>query len=101
MKIDLKDVYTKVSHNTGINKKDVELAFRSMFEMVVTTMRAEKGENILLPKMGKFVVPLKKLKYVNNERYMEKLSRYFGGVEPPSSKRPKSGGDSFEEDECL
>ena len=101
MKLELKDIYGKVSKETGISKKDVELAFRSMFEMVVTTMRSEKGENILLPKMGKFVVPFKKLKYVNKERYMEKLSRYFGGVEPPSSKRPKSGGNSFEEDECL
>ena len=101
MKIDLKDVYNEVSHKTGVNKKDVELAFKSMFEMVVTTMRAEKGENILLPKMGRFVVPLRRLKYVNNERYMEKLSRYFGGVEPFNSKEPGSRGDGSEEDECL
>lgn len=97
MKLDLKDVYAEVSHKTGVSKKDVELAFRSMFEMVVTTMRAQKGENILLPKMGKFVVPFRKLKYVNSERYMEKLSRYSGGLEQPDSQGREGGGDGLEE----
>lgn len=97
MKLELKDVYTEVSQKTGVSKKDVELAFKSMFEMVVTTMRAQKGENILLPKMGKFVVPFRKLKYVNSERYMEKLSRYSGRLEQFNSEGREGGGDGPEE----
>lgn len=97
MKLDLKDIYSEVSHKTGFSKKDVEMAFKSMFEMVVTTMRAQKGENILLPKMGKFVVPFRKLKYVNSERYMEKLSRYSGRLEQSDSEGSRSGGDGSEE----
>ncbi len=94
MKLELKDIYSQVSHKTGVSKKDVELAFRSMFELVVTTMRAQKGENILLPKMGKFVVTTRKMKFLNHEKYMEQLSRYSGGLEQLGNQESRSGGDS-------
>jgi len=65
MKIDLDEVYKKIAFETGLPKNKVELAFRSIFENVANTMREEKGDNILLPKFGKFVVPMFKLKYIN------------------------------------
>jgi nucleoid DNA-binding protein len=95
MKLELKDIYSQVSHKTGVSKKDVELAFRSMFELVVTTMRAQKGENILLPKMGKFVVTTRKMKFLNHEKYMEQLSRYSGGLEQPDSQESRGRGESL------
>jgi nucleoid DNA-binding protein len=97
MKLEWKEVYEEVSNKTGISKKDVEVAFRSVFEMVVSSMREEKGYNIMVPKMGKFVVPFRRLKYVNTEKYNEQLSRYFGGVEPFNSKRSRDRGDGPEE----
>jgi nucleoid DNA-binding protein len=97
MKLELKEVYEDVARKSGISKKDVELAFRSVFEMIVSTMREEKGHNIMVPKMGKFVVPLRKLKYVNTERYVQQLSRYSGRVEQPDSKGSGDRGEGFEE----
>jgi nucleoid DNA-binding protein len=96
MKLELKDIYSQVSHKTGVSKKDVELAFRSMFELVVTTMRAQKGENILLPKMGKFVVTTRKMKFLNHEKYMEQLSRYSGRLEQPDSQGSRGRGESLD-----
>ena len=83
MKIDLDEVYKKVSFETGIPKNKVELAFRSMFENVANTMREAKGDNILLPKFGKFVVAKFKLKFINVEKHDKKVSRNSRGLEKP------------------
>jgi nucleoid DNA-binding protein len=83
MKIDLDEIYKKVAFETGIPKHKIELAFRSMFEMVANTMREEKGDNILLPKFGKFVVPTMKLKYINKEKYDKEVSRNSRRLEKP------------------
>lgn len=101
MKVDLRDVYGEVSDKTGISKKDVEVAFRSVFEMIVSTMREQKGHNIMVPKVGKFVVPFRKLKYVNAEKYMEQFSKYFGGLEQLSSEGSSSRGEGTEEVDGL
>ena len=81
MKIDLDEVYKKIAFETGVPKNKVELAFRSIFENVANTMREEKGDNILLPKFGKFVVPVYKLKFINKEKYDKKISRNNRGLE--------------------
>ena len=86
MKVDLNNIYSDISKETGIPKNRVELAFRSIWEFVANTMREEKGDNILLPKFGKFVVPLRKLKYVNTEKYNQQFSRYYGRLEEPGNK---------------
>jgi len=83
MKIDLDEVYKKVSFETGIPKSKIELAFRSVFENVANTMREEKGDNILLPKFGKFVVPKYKLKFINVEKHDKEVSRNSRGLEKP------------------
>jgi len=83
MKIDLDEVYKKIAFETGIPKSKVEMAFRSMFENIANTMREEKGDNILLPKFGKFVVPTYKLKFINKEKYDKKVSRNSRGLEKP------------------
>ena len=83
MKIDLDEVYKKVAFETGLPKSKVEMAFRSIFENVANTMREEKGDNILLPKFGKFVVPNFKLKYINVEKHDKKVSRNNRGLEKP------------------
>jgi len=44
-------------------------------------MREEKGDNILLPKFGKFIVPPHKLKFINKEKYDKKVSRNSRGLE--------------------
>lgn len=97
MKLELGEIYAKVSAETGIPKSKIELAFRSVFETVADTMREEKGDNILLPKFGKFVVPLRKLRYVNTEKYNQQFSRYYGGVEEPGNQESQSGGSGAEE----
>lgn len=81
MKIDLDEVYRKIAFETGVPKSKVEMAFRSIFENVANTMREEKGDNILLPKFGKFVVPTYKLKFINKEKYDKKISRNSRGLE--------------------
>lgn len=81
MKIDLDGVYRKIAFETGLPKSKVEMAFRSLFENVANTMREEKGDNILLPKFGKFVVPTYKLKFINKEKYDKKVSRNSRGLE--------------------
>ncbi len=81
MKIDLDGVYRKIAFETGVPKSKVEMAFRSIFENVANTMREEKGDNILLPKFGKFVVPPHKLKFINKEKYDKKVSRNSRGLE--------------------
>ena len=86
MRLNLDEIYKDVAFKTGIPQNRVELVFRSMFELVAETMRTGRGENIKVPKMGKFVVPLRKLKYVNVDRYMEELSRYSRGLEQPGSE---------------
>lgn len=96
MKVDLGELYAKVSAETGVPKSKVEMAFRSVFEMVVDTMREEKGDNILLPKFGKYVVPLRRLRYVNIEKYNQQFSRYYGGLEELDSEESQGGGDSTE-----
>jgi nucleoid DNA-binding protein len=83
MKIDLDEVYKKVSFETGIPKSKVEMAFKSIFENVANTMREERGHNILLPKFGKFVVPNFKLKYINVEKHDKEVSRNSRRVEKP------------------
>jgi nucleoid DNA-binding protein len=83
MKIDLDEVYKKVSFETGLPKSKVEMAFRSMFENVANTMREAKGDNILLPKFGKFVVPNFKLKFINVEKHDKEASRNSRGLEKP------------------
>lgn len=97
MKLDWRDVYEEISNKTGVSKKDVEMAFRSVFEMVVSSMREEKGYNIMVPKMGKFVVPFKKLKYVNTQKYNEQFSRYYGGLESSDSQGREDRGDGSSE----
>ena len=84
MKIDLDAVYKKIAFETGLPKSKVEMAFRSIFENVANTMREEKGDNILLPKFGKFVVPNFKLKYINVEKYDKKVIRDSRRVEKPN-----------------
>lgn len=42
MKLELGEIYAKVSAETGIPKNKIELAFRSVFETVADTMREEK-----------------------------------------------------------
>jgi nucleoid DNA-binding protein len=81
MKIDLDEVYKKVSFETGIPKSKVEMAFKSIFENVANTMREKNGDNILLPKFGKFVVPNFKLKYINVEKHDKEVSRNSRGLE--------------------
>ena len=81
MKIDLDEVYKKVAFETGLPKSKIEMAFKSIFENVANTMREEKGDNILLPKFGKFVVPTYKLKFINKEKYDKKVSRNSRGLE--------------------
>ena len=97
MRLELGEIYAKVSAETGISKSKIELAFKSVFETVADTMREEKGDNILLPKFGKFVVPLRKLRYVNTEKYTQQFSRYYGGVEEPGNQESQSGGNGAEE----
>lgn len=97
MKVDLNEIFSKVSLETGIPKSKIELAFKSVFEEVANTMREENGNNILLPKFGKFVVPLRKLRYVNIEKYNEQFSRYYGRLEKFSGKKPQGRGDSIKE----
>jgi nucleoid DNA-binding protein len=97
MRLELGEIYAKVSAETGISKSKIELAFKSVFETVADTMREEKGDNILLPKFGKFVVPLRKLRYVNTEKYTQQFSRYYGGVEEPGNQESQSGRSGAEE----
>lgn len=77
MNIELEEIYAKISRETGVSKSKVEMAFRSVFEMVAETMREGKGDNILLPKFGKFVVPVYKLKGINNEKFNREVQRYY------------------------
>jgi nucleoid DNA-binding protein len=86
MKFELNELYTRISKETGIPKNRIELVFKSMFELIAETMREKKGDNILLPKFGKFVVPLKKLKYVNTKKYNQQFSRYYRRLEEPGNK---------------
>lgn len=81
MKIDLDEVYRKIAFETGLPKNKIELAFRSIFENIANTMREEKGDNILLPKFGKFIVPAHKLKFINKEKHDKEISRNSRGVE--------------------
>ena len=70
MKVELSEICSKISGKTGISKGKVEMAVKSVFEFIADTMREEKGDNILIPKFGKFVVPLRKLRYV---RYLNRF----------------------------
>lgn len=98
MNIDLDTIYTRISAKTGVPKNRVELAFRTVFEMVAETMREEKGDNILLPKFGKFVVPLRKLKGINNEKFEREVSRYYRRMDKVLvDRRPEDRGDGSEE----
>lgn len=100
MKLELDEIYHVIARKTGLSKSRIELVFRSMFEMIADTMREEKGNNIAVPKVGKFVVPLKKLRYVNNERYLEELSRYNRRMEQFSAKkarRRREGSDQTDD----
>lgn len=96
MKVDTHEIYTKISAETGIPKNRIELVFKSLWEFVANTMREENGDNILLPTFGKFVVPLRKLRYVNTEKYNQQFSRYYGGLEKPGNQKSQSGGNSSE-----
>lgn len=96
MKVELNELYEKVARQTGLPKNKIEMVFRSMFEMVAETMREQKGDNILLPKFGKFVVPLRKLQYINYDKYIREVERSKRGVEKPNSEGSKSRGNSSE-----
>jgi hypothetical protein len=97
MKLELSELYEKVANQTGLPKGKVEMAFRSMFEMVADTMREQKGDNILLPKFGKFVVPLMKLKYLNHEKYVREADRNKGRMGKFINKESKGRSNSSEE----
>lgn len=96
MKVELNEIYTQVSSKTGVSKSKIDLAVKSVFQFIADTMREEKGDNILLPKFGKFVVPLRKLRYVNIEKYNQQFSRYYGGLEKPNNQESSSGRSSSE-----
>jgi nucleoid DNA-binding protein len=97
MNIELEEIYEKISKETGVSKSKVEMAFRSVFEMVAETMREGKGDNILLPKFGKFVVPLRKLKSINNEKFDREVQRYYKRmVELPDIQHSEDSDHGFE-----
>lgn len=98
MNIELDEIYAKISKETGVPKNRVEMAFRSVFEMVAETMREGKGDNILLPKFGKFVVPLRKLKGINDEKFDREVQRYYKRMgELSDIQHSESTGDGSEE----
>ena len=97
MQIDLEEVYEKVAKETGVSKAKIELAFRSVFEMVAETMREQNGDNILLPKFGKFVVPLRKLRGINEKKFEGEVSRYYRRMEKSNNEESGSRGRSLEE----
>lgn len=81
--IDTNELFSKIALKHGIPKYQVELVYKTMFEMVYDSMNNQELENILLHRFGKFVIPKAKLKdkrpdlydkvYGNNEG-MEKSS---------------------------
>tara|TARA_R110000868_G_scaffold37331_1_gene132231 strand:+ start:7207 stop:7518 length:312 start_codon:yes stop_codon:yes gene_type:complete len=96
MNIELEEIYTKISKETGISKSKVEMAFRSVFEMIAETMREGKGDNILLPKFGKFIVPLRKLKGINEEKFDREVQRYYKRMgELPNIQHSGDSEDGF------
>lgn len=98
MNIELEEIYAKISKETGVPKNRVEMAFRSVFEMVAETMREGNGDNILLPKFGKFVVPLRKLKGINDEKFEREVQRYYRRMDKlPVSDRSEDRGNGSEQ----
>lgn len=96
MKVNLNDIFSKVSDETGLSKSKIELAFKSIFELVADTMREKQGNTILIPRVGKFVIPPNKLKYVNNKKYNENIARDIRRGKKLHLHRSRSRGDSNE-----
>lgn len=74
MIVDLDIIYTKLSNKYGVSKLQIEIACRTMFELVRNTMREQTKENIATP-FGKFVVPDRKKygKVLDDNRGMEEI----------------------------
>jgi nucleoid DNA-binding protein len=80
--IDIEDLFKNIAVKHGVPKYQVEMVYRSMFEMVYQTMKAGKMENILLHRFGKFVVPKGKLFRKDPDLY-EQIYGDSDGLEEP------------------
>lgn len=78
--IDIDAVFKKVAAKYNVPKYQVEMVYRSMFEMVYQTMKEGKMQNILLHRFGKFVVPKGKL-FIRNPRLYEQIYGDSDGME--------------------
>lgn len=94
MEVDLNEVYKKLSIKYNIPIRDMELICRTIFELTAETMREGKLEQVFIPNLGKFVVPLYKLKNRNSEEFIRKTEDYYRRLEEFNNSKSRSGEDS-------
>lgn len=94
MDVNLNDIYKKLSIKYNIPIRDMELICRTIFELTAETMREGKLEQVFIPNLGKFVVPIYKLKNKNSEEFVRKTEDYYRRLEEFNNKRSRSREDS-------
>ncbi len=94
MDVNLNDIYKKLSIKYNIPIRDMELICRTIFELTAETMREGKLEQVFIPNLGKFVVPIFKIKKRNEEEYIRKTEEYYRRLEEFNSKKSRSREDS-------
>jgi hypothetical protein len=94
MDVNLNDIYKKLSIKYNIPIRDIELVCKTIFELTAETMREGKLEQVFIPNLGKFVVPIYKLKNRNNEEFVKKTEEYYRRLEEFNNKRSQSREDS-------
>lgn len=67
--IDINAVFKKLAIKHGVPTYQIEMVYRTMFEMVYSTIKEGKMENILLHNWGRWVVTKGKLKHRKPDIY--------------------------------
>lgn len=73
MIVDTDEIFEKLAIKYGVPKYKVEMVYKTMFELVKEEMNKKELNNILLPRLGKFVVAKSKLLKYGKERFLEKF----------------------------
>lgn len=67
-----KDLISELSKLTNLRTKEINLLFEKFAELTQSTLR--KGDTVVLPHLGKFVVKTRKSRIQNNPRTNEKMT---------------------------
>lgn len=90
MNVELDDLFERVARKHGVPKYKVEMVFKTMFELVKNNMNERTLNNILLPRLGKFVVSKNKLLRYENSRFLEKFPDDIRRLEEFNIKKSSS-----------